>query len=79
MKNKIWNFVKDKYVYVVTFAIALIMMLGAWIIGEIGPFGCQPSRFLLLLETDPLDCHRNPHLHDTRQHHDPDGIQLLTK
>lgn len=39
MKNKIWNFVKDKYVYVVTFAIALIMMLGAWIIGEIGPFG----------------------------------------
>ena len=39
MKNKIWNFVKDKYVYVVTFAIAFIMMLGAWIIGEIGPFG----------------------------------------
>lgn len=30
---------KDKYVYVVTFAIAVLMMLGAWIIGEIGPFG----------------------------------------
>ncbi len=39
MKTKIWNFVKDKYVYVVTFTIALCMMLGAWIIGEIGPFG----------------------------------------
>lgn len=39
MKNKIWNFVTDKYVYVVTFVIALCMMLGAWIIGEIGPFG----------------------------------------
>lgn len=39
MKNKIWKFVTDKYVYVVTFVIALCMMLGAWIIGEIGPFG----------------------------------------
>ena len=39
MKNKIWNFVTDKYVYVVTFVIALCMMIGAWIIGEIGPFG----------------------------------------
>lgn len=38
-QNKIWNFLKDKYVYTITFGIALLMMLGAWIIGEIGPFG----------------------------------------
>lgn len=37
--DKIWDFCKDKYVYTVTFGIALLMMLGAWIIGEIGPFG----------------------------------------
>ncbi len=37
--NKIWNFCKDKYIYTVTFGIALLMMLGAWIIGEVGPFG----------------------------------------
>lgn len=38
-QNKVWYFLKDKYVYVITFGIALLMMLGAWIIGEIGPFG----------------------------------------
>lgn len=38
-QNKIWNFLKDKYVYTITLGIALLMMLGAWIIGEIGPFG----------------------------------------
>lgn len=38
-QNIIWQFLKDKYVYVITFSLALIMMLGAWIIGEIGPFG----------------------------------------
>lgn len=37
--NKFWDFCKDKYVYVVTLGIALLMMLGAWIIGEVGPFG----------------------------------------
>lgn len=38
-REKIWNFLKDKYVYVITLGIALIMMLGVWIIGEVGPFG----------------------------------------
>ena len=37
--NKIWDFCKDKYIYTITFGIALLMMLGAWIIGEVGPFG----------------------------------------
>lgn len=37
--DRIWNFLKDKYVYTITFGIALIMMAGAWYIGEIGPFG----------------------------------------
>lgn len=43
MKNKLWNqfinYCKKNYVYVVTFAIAFIIMLGAWVIGEVGPFG----------------------------------------
>lgn len=40
MKQKrVWDFLKDKYVYTVTFGIALIMMIGAWYIGEVGPFG----------------------------------------
>ena len=38
-QNKIWNFLKDKYVYTITFGIALLVMVGAWIIGDIGPFG----------------------------------------
>ena len=42
MKQKIyrlWVFLKDKYVYTLTFVIAFLMILGAWIVGEIGPFG----------------------------------------
>ena len=35
----IWQFLKDKYVYTLTFTISLIMVIGAWYIGEIGPFG----------------------------------------
>lgn len=38
-QKRIWDFLKDKYVYTVTFGIALIMMIGAWYIGEVGPFG----------------------------------------
>lgn len=38
-QKKVWDFLKDKYVYTVTFGIALIMMIGAWYIGEVGPFG----------------------------------------
>lgn len=37
--NRIWEFLKDKYVYTLTFLIALVMMIGAWYIGEVGPFG----------------------------------------
>lgn len=37
--NRIYDFLKDKYVYTITFGIALIMMIGAWYIGEVGPFG----------------------------------------
>lgn len=37
--SRIYNFLKDKYVYTITLALALIMMIGAWYIGEIGPFG----------------------------------------
>lgn len=37
--SNIWNFCKDKYVYVVTFALGFLIMLGAWIIGDVGPFG----------------------------------------
>lgn len=37
--NKIWKFLKDKYIYTITFSIAVIMMIGAWYIGEVGPFG----------------------------------------
>ncbi len=37
--NKIWKFCKDKYVYVITFTLGVLVMLGAWIIGDIGPFG----------------------------------------
>ncbi|MDE6626272.1 MAG: YfhO family protein [Lachnospiraceae bacterium] len=37
--QRVWTWIKDKYVYVITLGIALIMMIGAWYIGEIGPFG----------------------------------------
>ncbi|MCR5701186.1 MAG: YfhO family protein [Lachnospiraceae bacterium] len=37
--NSIKDFIKDKYVYILTIALAFGMMLGAWIIGKIGPFG----------------------------------------
>lgn len=34
---KVWWY--DKYVYVFIFVIAFFMMLGAWMIGDVGPFG----------------------------------------
>lgn len=34
-----WKLVKDKYIYVITFLIALAMIIGAWIVGDVGPFG----------------------------------------
>ena len=37
--NRLTEFLKDKYVYAATFFIAVLMMLGAWCIGEVGPFG----------------------------------------
>lgn len=37
--KKFWSFLKDKYVYTITFVLALFMMAAAWKIGEIGPFG----------------------------------------
>lgn len=37
--NRIWKFLKDKYIYTITFCIAVIMMIGAWYLGEVGPFG----------------------------------------
>lgn len=37
--SNIKNFIKDKYVYILTVLLAFGMMLGAWIIGDIGPFG----------------------------------------
>lgn len=38
-RDKIWVFLKKNYVYTLTLAFAFIMMLGAWIIGDVGPFG----------------------------------------
>ncbi|MBR1597412.1 MAG: phosphoribosylformimino-5-aminoimidazole carboxamide ribotide isomerase [Lachnospiraceae bacterium] len=35
----VWSFVKNQYVYVLTFIFAFAMMAGAWIIGDVGPFG----------------------------------------
>lgn len=35
----IWQFLKDKYIYTLTLVISLVMIIGAWYIGEIGPFG----------------------------------------
>lgn len=37
--HSIWKLLKDKYVYTATFLIAFLMMIGAWVIGEVGPFG----------------------------------------
>ena len=37
--NRIYKFLKDKYVYTITFGIAVLMMIGAWYVGEVGPFG----------------------------------------
>lgn len=37
--NRIYKFLKDKYVYTITFGIAVLMMVGAWYVGEVGPFG----------------------------------------
>lgn len=39
MWNRIYAFLKDKYVYSITLGLAFVMMLGAWIIGDVGPFG----------------------------------------
>ena len=39
MWSRIYAFLKDKYVYTITLGLAVIMMLGAWIIGDVGPFG----------------------------------------
>lgn len=39
LSDRIWKFCKDNYVYVVTFAVAFFIMLCAWIIGKVGPFG----------------------------------------
>ena len=33
------GFIKDQYVYILTFVFAFVMMVGAWMIGDIGPFG----------------------------------------
>lgn len=37
--KKIWKFLNDKYVYTLTFGIAFLMIMIAWIMGEIPPFG----------------------------------------
>lgn len=39
MWNQVYSFLKDKYVYSITVGLAIIMMIGAWIIGDVGPFG----------------------------------------
>lgn len=39
MWNRIYTFLKDKYVYSITLGLAIIMMIGAWVIGDVGPFG----------------------------------------
>ncbi|MDO5154353.1 MAG: YfhO family protein [Eubacteriales bacterium] len=38
-RDKVWQFLKSNYVYTLTFFFALLMMVGAWMIGDIGPFG----------------------------------------
>ena len=39
MWNRIYAFFKRNYVYSITLALAFTMMIGAWIIGDVGPFG----------------------------------------
>lgn len=39
MWNRFFAFLKDKYVYSITLGLAIIMMIGAWYIGDVGPFG----------------------------------------
>lgn len=39
MIDRIWNFCREKYVYVIVLMLSFIMMVGAWYIGEVGPFG----------------------------------------
>lgn len=39
LADRIWKYCKDNYVYVVTFGIAFLLMLFAWYIGQVGPFG----------------------------------------
>ena len=38
-KNRIKDWVKDKYIYLIIFVIAFFVVMGAWIIGGVGPFG----------------------------------------
>lgn len=39
MWNRVFGFLKKNYIYSITVGLALIMMIGAWIIGDVGPFG----------------------------------------
>ncbi len=39
MWNRVVSFLKENYVYSITVGLACIMMIGAWIIGDVGPFG----------------------------------------
>jgi len=39
MWRRFYAFLKDKYVYSITLGLAIVMMIGAWYIGEVGPFG----------------------------------------
>ncbi len=39
MWSQIYRVLKDKYVYTITFGLAVVMMVGAWYIGDVGPFG----------------------------------------
>ncbi len=39
MWSRFYAFLKDKYVYSVTLGLAIVMMIGAWYIGDVGPFG----------------------------------------
>lgn len=39
MWNRIYVFLKDKYVYSITLGLAIIIMIAAWIVGDVGPFG----------------------------------------
>lgn len=39
MWKRLYGLMKRNYVYSITLALAFIMMIGAWIIGDVGPFG----------------------------------------